>query len=854
MIPVYLKISGFLSYMEPVDLDFSSFNIACITGANGAGKSSLLDAITWALFGQARRRDDALVNSRSKVAEVVFDFSYERNLFRVQRSKKEGKTTGLEFLVRDPSGESWNTLTEATLRETEAQIQRTLRLDYETFTNASFFLQGKADQFSQQRPGDRKRILGSILGLDVWETYREKASDRRRAVDSAVSTLDQRMEEIHTELQQENVRRERLKDLEENLVQLSATRQAQQGLLDELRRRVDTVERQGQLVETLASQLDSAQGRIAQRLLQLDEREKEKADYQTHLSSSEEIIAAYQTWQMKRDELARWEEVAADFRQHDAQRAKPLLVIEAESSRLGQEKKSLITEQEKLNADEDNLLLLKMNCLTAEAEIAELEKKVTKRAEIEEEMRVFTERRANASAENRRMKADMDLLRERIDRLEDTEGGSCPLCGQQLNPDERQKLVDRLEAEGKQMGDRYRANRELEAEGDKQSLDYERDLAQYKQIDDLLRQKQREADQLNDHQGRIQEHIVVWNTTGALRLTEIERLLSEDDFAFDARRRLDEANEALKGLGYDAGAHDIARAEELAGRTSEEQLRKLEVARGKLEPLEAMISDLKKQLDEQREDVARQESDYQDAKVLYEQNAGDLPDINQVETGFFELQEKENLLLLEIGGVRQQVEVLERQRERAHELGIQREEKLQMISRLKMIERAFSKDGIPALLIEQALPEIEIQANDVLGRLTGGEMSVRFATQKDYKDKKRTDKKETLDILISDSAGIREYEMFSGGEAFRVNFAIRLALSKVLAKRAGARLQTLVIDEGFGSQDREGRQRLVEVINMIRDEFEKILVITHLEDMKEVFQARIEVEKSNRGSQLQVFS
>jgi DNA repair protein SbcC/Rad50 len=126
---------------------------------------------------------------------------------------------------------------------------------------------------------------------------------------------------------------------------------------------------------------------------------------------------------------------------------------------------------------------------------------------------------------------------------------------------------------------------------------------------------------------------------------------------------------------------------------------------------------------------------------------------------------------------------------------------------------------VPALLIEQALPEIEAQANELLERFTNGNMSVRFATQKDYKDKNRDDKKETLDILISDSAGWREYEMFSGGEAFRVNFAIRLALSRVLAQRSGARLQTLVIDEGFGSQDAEGRQRLIEAINLVRRRF-----------------------------------
>jgi exonuclease SbcC len=155
-------------------------------------------------------------------------------------------------------------------------------------------------------------------------------------------------------------------------------------------------------------------------------------------------------------------------------------------------------------------------------------------------------------------------------------------------------------------------------------------------------------------------------------------------------------------------------------------------------------------------------------------------------------------------------------------------------------------------LIEQALPQIEGRANEILDRLSAGGMSVRFVTQAMYKDRRREDLKETLDIQISDPAGQRDYEMFSGGEAFRVNFAIRLALSEVLAQRAGARLQTLVIDEGFGSQDTLGRQRLVEAINLVQADFAKILVITHIDELKDAFPTRIEVEKTGQGSQVRV--
>jgi exonuclease SbcC len=92
--------------------------------------------------------------------------------------------------------------------------------------------------------------------------------------------------------------------------------------------------------------------------------------------------------------------------------------------------------------------------------------------------------------------------------------------------------------------------------------------------------------------------------------------------------------------------------------------------------------------------------------------------------------------------------------------------------------------------------------------------------------------------------------MFSGGEAFRVAFAVRLAMSKLLIRRSGARLETLVIDEGFGTQDPEGRERLVEALNIAREEFAKVLVITHLDELKDQFGAQIRVEKGIGGSSL----
>ena len=121
----------------------------------------------------------------------------------------------------------------------------------------------------------------------------------------------------------------------------------------------------------------------------------------------------------------------------------------------------------------------------------------------------------------------------------------------------------------------------------------------------------------------------------------------------------------------------------------------------------------------------------------------------------------------------------------------------------------------------------------------------------DRKVKKGT-VQETLDIVIADELGTRNYEMYSGGEAFRINFAVRIALSRLLARRAGAPLPTLIIDEGFGTQDSTGMERLKEAINTIQDDFEKIIVITHIDELKEAFPARIDVWKTVAGSQVAI--
>ncbi|HWR66697.1 MAG TPA: SMC family ATPase, partial [Bellilinea sp.] len=220
MNPVRLQLTGFLSYRETVEIPLDAIELACISGQNGAGKSSILDGITWVLFGKARGKDEDVINSRADAAEVVLDFDLEDCLYRVQRSKARNKTTQLEFMMLD-GGNHWRPLTEATMRATEARIEQVLRLDYETFINASFFLQGKADQFTQQSAGVRKRILSSVLGLDIWEVYRNQAAKNIHAQELERNVLAGQLQQNEDELAREPHYQYELKQLETELEHLT---------------------------------------------------------------------------------------------------------------------------------------------------------------------------------------------------------------------------------------------------------------------------------------------------------------------------------------------------------------------------------------------------------------------------------------------------------------------------------------------------------------------------------------------------------------------------------------------------------------------------------------------------------
>jgi len=865
MIPIRLKISGFLSYHQPVELDFTSFDLACISGANGAGKSSLLDAITWALFGRARKKeDDALINSACDSAEVVYEFEYEKDCYRVQRSKTRGKTSLLELQILNRQGE-WVALTEHSLRETEKRIEQTLRMDYETFINTCFFLQGKADQFAQQPAGKRKEILSSILNLEIWESYRNAATMRKRKEESEMAAIDVWLIEIETELAQESERQIRLEQTSQNFKQKSEMRKGKEALVESARRQADLVKEHEKLLKTHISHLEDLQKQQSANQDQLLSRQDELKIYEQVLAEEKAITRDGQELNQIRLELERYNQLAGQFFQLDQQRAQQEALIATEQARIEQEILNLKQQEQRTDGLVSNLKKIKAQLELSNIELNKFEEKLKEKPAMEKRLQELQEAQSDCSAENKQLRLTMEDIKNRIEELKSAPA-VCPLCGQALTVNHRLTLLTGLEAEGKAQGDQFRLNDKTIKANNDLITELKKDLISLEKADE---EKQHIIKTITIMETEYQNAVVeqsTWQKNGQPHLSELEMKIKNHEFSLDTHIKLDDIHTSMISQGYDIKKHEEIRQKELAARPNEDRLRALEKAQASAQPLKREISGLEKRKAELEEKIEKQSELVRQNEEKYQLDTAVLPDLAQMEMELNIMRSEENELRMEMARAEQEVDVLEKRRAKKVDLLAQREEKARRISHLESLERAFGKNGVPALLIEQALPDIESKANQILDQLSSGTMSLSFATQRERKNKKEEGAIQTLDILISDAASTREYELFSGGEAFRINFAIRLALSHALAKRVGARLQTLVIDEGFGSQDADGRQRLIEAINLVMEnntqagetervsDIRKILVITHLDELRDAFPARIEVEKTPQGSILQVVS
>jgi DNA repair protein SbcC/Rad50 len=846
MIPIALNLRNFMSYTEVQEpLRFDGIHVAVLTGDNGHGKSALLDAITWALWGRARGRSvDELIHSGASEMEVEFEFALDDQQYRVIRKRQRRGRSGmsdLQFAVL--AGEGYRPLTERSVSETERLIERTLRMSYETFTNSSFIQQGRADSFTTNSPAERKRILAEILELGYYDDLESRAKERFKTCEAQL--LDERRlsQDWEAEIARKSTYQAELDRLRLDLANLESRVAQVEADLSVTRERVTQLDALHEQLNETRSRLERFSVERARVATSLGERRALRQEAQSVLARAEAIDRAAAELDGVRADLEQMTHRHHTVLPLERAREAAVRTLAAEQARLEAEvvqREKRLAELRQVSAQLPGLQAQLRQARGAASALGQMEAQHT---ELQAVVGRSREDAAEKRTINAQLKKEMLDLRARLDELQTL--STCPTCRQPMDARHKERLRKELVGQGTALRDEFRANeavcRELDAA-------ITRDEALLAQAAAALLDREAVHRRLAQTESQIAQAEEALRQSAVLEqeLAERQRLLAGERFAADTRRELARLDRQIAAVDYDEERHAAlrARAEELAGADRQRQL--LEQARLSAEHLDAQIAELEANLQRVEAECA---ADQQRCAVLVAETAA-LPEVrakleelsaqvaearrSRDETRdqcLFAQTRLDNCAFLE----RKQRDSLERQD------ALRREQSV-----FGDLAYAFGRRGVQAMIIETAIPEIEEEANRILSRMTDGRMHVKFETQRDVRSGIGTI--ETLDIKISDELGTRSYEMFSGGEGFRVNFAIRIALSRLLAHRAGTRLQLLVVDEGFGSQDQEGRDRVVEAIQAIESEFEKILVITHLEDLRERFPVRIEVSKTPRGS------
>ena len=205
MIPQRVELKGFLCYKDEQEVRFDgAATLWMLSGLNGSGKSSIFDAVTYALFGHHRgggQHAHELINKDSDALLVEFDFLLDGKLYRAKRTLRRntrGGATGTQQISRREGGDNgagkWVPI-EGTgqKREFDAWVAEHVGLNYETFTSSVLLLQGRAEKLLDSKPEGRREVLAGIVDLERYERLHKQADDQRKALEGELKGLNNRL-------------------------------------------------------------------------------------------------------------------------------------------------------------------------------------------------------------------------------------------------------------------------------------------------------------------------------------------------------------------------------------------------------------------------------------------------------------------------------------------------------------------------------------------------------------------------------------------------------------------------------------------------------------------------------------
>ena len=866
MKPVRLTLCGWGPYKEKQEIDFTGFNergLFLVTGPTGAGKTTIFDAITYALYGNMSGgmreknsvRSDFARSETPTYVELVMTHAGEtyqiyRNpeYMRPKKRRAKGKDTKEQDLLTKekeravftgPDGKSIEGSGEVTRK-----VQELLRLDYRQFKQLSMIAQGEFARLLSAPPSEKTKIFREIFGTDLYEKIAASLKGKAGGIYKQIMECRHKMDEdIDMLSMEEGVREDAGGHYYEGTIALLREEEKQLRKTGKELRAAYT--RQDEKVQTLAGQI--AENERVQSLF--DKLEKEKARAQELDERAYEIN--------KKESLLKQQERAASLRTVEIK----LTALEEQAASLKKEIQDSLGEiqllEQKNKAEEAFFAMQEEIAVSYEEEKKrqeaerQLAKEGQKRRAKEEELCRLQKIYLAAEKEEeeaKRLYEQTDLAYRHgmagilAESLE--EGIPCPVCGAVHHPDLAVKsgslpTEDRV----KELKNIYevKQNERVKVHGKTSACAAEREELK-RQVEEWMEQcRQLEACRKNrkpviaayleDHsQEAFREQLKQYQQRSAV-LKEKKKILDKrkkEEMLAGEKLEKQEA-EFRKGLN-EAGF--LSREAYLEVRREEEEIRTLR------EEIEAYRKDCHlnaemrshlteetgkaelKDMQELKDQLCQAEKE---RKALFDEQLTLDNRHKSVKKGLSSLEEKNKLL----------VSLMER------------------YSLIKDLDDAANGNNKKRLVFEQYVlaayfEDILTAANIRLRLLSSGRYELKRVEQ--ISDGRSKDNLE-IEVLDYYTGKYRSVKTLSGGEAFKASLSLALGMSDVVQSESGGlKVEALFIDEGFGSLDGESLDQACLTLQTLVERDRLIGIISHVPELAEKIGNQIQIEKTNAGS------
>ncbi|MEW6421273.1 MAG: SMC family ATPase [Deinococcota bacterium] len=906
MRPLSLELQGFTAFRQHTALDFSDLELFALVGPTGSGKSSLLDAMTFALYGNTPRLGgtglDALISQGERGLSVSLTFEVGGETYRVARSKGRRQAENEVRLERREEGR-WVNLSDGGTKAVNDRIRRVVGLDFRTFARSVLLPQGEFSRLLHGTGKERQALLGELMGLEHIKAMHAFASDRAKEFKHTLGSLHALLEGEYAGVTEEAVRalRAEREAVDAEAEHLQDARERLQGQVNRLRAlegiwttREDTARRLRTLEARAANVREGAERAARARrvmgvlpLLDAAERARIAAAREAEEARRAEAAEALarQALEAAETSLEAAQDAEARIPELEA-KADVLREAEADAARLKRAGGTpQTTHPAPLPWDEDahfaareaaqKLEKLRQERIQLEAQKAALEAGRERQKIEQAQQEALRLEQGRVEREGKQAKADHDraLAELQAARLEAGlsayrahlhVGEPCPLCEQTVRVLPQASSVDlaalerQVTALQSTLENRRLRYKEIGLELANLKKSIEARTAELADWEAALEQRELDLRQLEAQISGDPHDLALRLLAGLAQRVraagpdparERQKLLAE------VKRIRDRLNEAQTALARAQSAHAASAATLASARNAAEgRAREAQDAQAALEAALATLG-----LDAaQARAAALPEADIAALEQAARTHAAQA---EQLKAQLAELDRQLGLEPFDPAQLRQAERdltatdaALGRARERAGSLAEQERSARERLGRKAEIETQ-AKDLATKLDTWQTLTNT-LRANEfqqyllteVEARLLTGAGTLLY----EISDGRYRLALENGEYVVQDlwNAGeTRGVKTLSGGETFLASLSLAIALSDYLA--GNKILGALFLDEGFGTLDPQALEAVAGALENLRTQGRMVGVVTHVESLSERLPSRLIVTKSVAGSSVQ---